>query len=134
MCAKSLKVLAVDEDGSDVSAGLIAALGNQEGLNVFSVPEATPEEPAPRPWSRESAYREVRGGRAAAAVVVPAGFGEQFAQFGDPGEAVELIYDASNPMAQYTVSGLLQAAAFQAAPAALMESGFEALDEYGGGV
>lgn len=130
---KDLQVLAVDEDGSSISASLIATLGEQEGLEVIPAPPATEERPQPEPWSRDAAFREVRAGRAAAAIVVPAGFGEQFADFGQDGLAVELIYDASNPMAQFTVAGLLQAAAFQAAPTALMEGGFEALEEFGGG-
>jgi len=130
---KALRVLAVDEDGSDVSRALLASLAAEDSLDVAAAPDANEETPEPASWTRDSAYREVRGGRAAAAVVVPRGFGEEYGNFGQPGQPLELIYDASNPMAQFAVSGLLQAAAFQAAPSALMESGFEALEQFGGG-
>jgi ABC-2 type transport system permease protein len=130
---KALAVLAVDRDGSTISSDLIAALAAQEGLTVSRAPRATDDVPEPPPWDRESAFRAVRGGEAAAAVVVPEGFGRRYGDFGSPGAAIELIYDASNPMARYTVGGLLQAAAFQAAPTVLVERGFQMLQDYGGG-
>ncbi|MCZ6726087.1 MAG: ABC transporter permease [Acidobacteria bacterium] len=130
---KTLKVLAVDLDGTAISRALIEALAGQNGLTVARNPEPSEGKPTPAPWSRDGAYREVRGGRAAAAVVIPPGFGDRYGDFGQPGAAIEVIFDASNPMAQFTVSGLLQAAAFQAAPAVLMERGLAMLDNYGGG-
>jgi len=128
-----LNVLAVDLDGTAISRALIEALAGQNGLTVARNPEPSEEEPTPAPWSRDGAYREVRGGRVAAAVVIPPGFGDQYGDFGQGGAAIEVIYDASNPMAQYTVSGLLQAAAFQAAPVVLLERGLAMLENFGGG-
>jgi linearmycin/streptolysin S transport system permease protein len=131
--SKPLTVLAVDQDGTAISSALIAALAGQDGLDVLRTPVASENLPAPRPWSREGAVAEVRGGRAAAAVVIPAGFGSQYGNFGQSREPVEVVYDASNPLAKPAVAGMLQAAAFQAAPAALIEGGFVALEEAGGG-
>jgi len=130
---KPLVVIAADEDGTEVSTNLIQAIAAQEALEVSVEKPGEEGAPSPGPWTRDEAYAEVRRGRATAAVVVPAGFAEQYGNFAQGGATVEVIYDASNPMARFTVSGLLQAAAFQAAPSVLMEKGFDALDDFGGG-
>ena len=93
---RTLDVIAVDLDQSKVSAKLIAALAAQDALDVTT--DAT---------DRDDAVLRVRQGEADAAVVIPDGYADIFGTFVDTPE-VELIYDASNPMAQHTIAGLLR--------------------------
>ncbi|MDH3402150.1 MAG: ABC transporter permease [Acidobacteriota bacterium] len=129
---KALKVLVVDEDGTAISARFLATVAAQDGLEVTASAPGDDGGAGER-WTRETALREVRRGGAAAAVVVRAGFGDSYGDFGATGAPLELIHDASNPLARYTVNGLLQAAAFQTSPGVLMERGLEALEDFGGG-
>jgi ABC-2 type transport system permease protein len=126
-----LRLLVVDLDQSDVSQGLVAELDSQEVLTV-SMEQKSEEMPDAEPWTRESAHRAVRQGEADAAVVFPSGMSETFGDFGGEAPEIELIFDASNPMAQFTISGLLQAASFQSAPQVLMEKGLGMLEQFGG--
>jgi ABC-2 type transport system permease protein len=122
----------VDEDGSDVSRRFIEAVGEQDALTVITRPPATEETPDPAPYTRDEAQRRVRLGKETAAIVIPAGFGTSFGTFAGDAEPVTLIHDPSNPLAQHTVAGLLQAAAMMAAPDVLMSSGLDQLEKYGG--
>ncbi len=121
-----LSVLLVDLDDSEVSRDLAASLGAQEAITLV---EADAEGAT---WTRDSAYSAVRQGDADAAIVLPQGMGEQFGNFGGEAPSVELIYDAANPMAQFTIGGLLQAASFQSSPDVLMEKGLGMLEQFGG--
>jgi ABC-2 type transport system permease protein len=132
--ASTLDVIVVDDDGTEVSRRFAEAIGEQDGLDVRRAPPPTEAQPSPAPYTRDSAIRGVRTGAADAAVIVPSGFGATFASFGGDSRAVEVIYDAANPLAQHTVSGLLQAAAMTAAPDVLMENGLEQLGRFGGGL
>jgi ABC-2 type transport system permease protein len=132
--ASSLDVIVVDDDGTEVSRRFAGAIGEQQGLEVSRAPRPTEASPSPAPYTRESAVRGVRTGAADAAVIIPAGFGATFASFGGAAESVQVIYDAANPLAQHTVTGLLQAAAMMAAPDVLMEKGLEQLGRFGGGL
>ena len=152
-----LFVLVVDLDDSEVSRNLVATLGAHEALSVSLSPSPEGQERAPANasagelatgaeltgteltgteledrWTRETAHSAVRAGEAAAAIVLPAGLGETFGSFGAEAPEVELIYDASNPMAQFTIAGLLQAASFQSSPDVLMEKGLGMLEQFGG--
>ena len=131
-----LRVLVVDLDQSEVSRALAAELASHQVLTVSMVREtADPDTGEPgtgEAWTRDSAHQAVRQGEADAAVVLPEGLSETFGDFGGEAPEVELIYDASNPMAQFTVSGLLQAASFQSSPQILMEKGLGMLEKYGG--
>ena len=133
-----LRVLIVDEDGSRVSRDLAAALAASEALTLSMAPESETGSAAkavagPRAgWTRQAAHLAVRQGRADAAVVIPADMGETFGTFDGGGPTIEVIYDASNPMARFTISGLLQAASFRSSPDVLMHKGLEMLERYGG--
>ena len=113
-------VLVVDEDGGELAQRYIDALAAQDGLRVRREQPAETEDAAPVPWTRDDAITAVRRGRAPAALIVPANFEQGFGTFQPGGPALELIYDGANPIAQFTVQGLAQAAAFQAAPDVLM--------------
>jgi ABC-2 type transport system permease protein len=123
--AKPILILLVDLDQTDASRRLADGLARQEALTV-----ARPA--ADAPLSRNEAQLRVRKGDYAAAVVIPAGWGESFARFGQEGKPVEVIYDAANPLARPTVAGLLQAAATSGMMDVLMERGFQWLDQKGG--
>jgi ABC-2 type transport system permease protein len=132
-----LDVLIVDQDGSKVSQRLATTLGAQDGLAVsLNQPpveaegdQATSE---PEPWTHEAALSAVRKGRADAAIILPRGLQERFGNFGGQLPSVEVLYDAANPMAQFTVTGLLHAASFQSSPDILMGKGLQALETRGG--
>jgi ABC-2 type transport system permease protein len=119
---KPLRVIAIDEDHSELSAQLLDALFEAKALIRLDAPDSV-----------DAAVAIVREGDADAALVVGAGFAERFGAFGSKPPVVRLVFDAANPMARFTIEGLVQAASFQAAPLVLMESGFGALEQFGGG-
>lgn len=136
-----LRVLVVDLDASEVSRDLVATLAAHEALSVSTAPEQeaagaisseSEAKVASSNWTRDTAFKAVHQGQAAAALVLPAGLGETIGNFTGEAPEVELIYDASNPMARFTVAGLLQAASFQSSSAVLMERGLGMLERYGG--
>ncbi len=133
----AIRIVVADEDDTAVSRRFAQAISEQAALEVVAPPagaDGADDGAATRPLSRENAQRLVRSGEGdiQAAVVIPAGFADHFGNFMDPGEPVEVIYDAANPIARHTVSGLLQAAAMTAAPDVLMERGLGWLERSGG--
>jgi ABC-2 type transport system permease protein len=132
-----LRVLVVDLDDSEVSRSLTATLASHEALTVSTGPEPRPAgsgvagAPDGR-WSLEAARDAVRRGDAEAAIVLPTGLGETFGDFEAAPPRVELLHDAANPMARHTISGLLQAAAFESSPGLLMEKGVAMFERFGG--
>jgi ABC-2 type transport system permease protein len=132
--ASAMRVIVVDEDDTEVSRRYVEAIDAQDALRVFTAPTPAEENPEPAPFDRDTAKLRVRTGAVPVAIVIPEDFGESFGSFAGDGEPVELIYDSANPIAQHTVSGLLQAAAMTAAPDILMESGLEQLATFGGGL
>ena len=124
---RPMDVIAVDLDRTDVSRSLLDTLSGQDALDVRKGIEAD----SPSLRDRDEALRAVRTGKADAAVVVHKGFGDTYGTFVQAPE-VELIYDASNPMAQHTIAGLLQASSFSAAPGHLMRTGMSLLEAASG--
>ncbi len=124
---RPMDVIAVDLDRTEVSRSLLDTLSSQDALEVRQGVES--EGPPLR--DRDEALRAVRTGKADAAVVVHKGFGDTYGTFVQTPE-VELIYDASNPMAQHTIAGLLQASSFSAAPGHLMRTGMSMLEAASG--
>jgi ABC-2 type transport system permease protein len=117
-------VILVDEDGTETSRRFLKAVGELDAVRPL----------VDRSFTRESARGVIIAGEAAAAVVIPRGFGESFARFDADAEPVTIVYDQANPIAQMALPGLMQAAAMRAAPDLLMERGLGALEEYGGGI
>lgn len=128
----AISVVVVDLDGSETSRRFVEALAQQEALEISTAPEPTADDPRPAPYAFEDGRRRVREGEVPVAVVLPPGFGESFGDFSGSSEPVELIYDAADPVARHSVSGLLQAAAMSAAPDRLMQQGLDMLEKYGG--
>jgi ABC-2 type transport system permease protein len=127
------RVLVVDEDHTEMSARFVRAIDAQESIEIRTAPNTTDTSDSARPYTRDEARTLVRThDRHPVAVVIPRGFGDSFANFAHAGEPVELLYNPANPIAYQAVGGLLQAAAMQAAPDALMDHGLTMLESAGG--
>jgi ABC-2 type transport system permease protein len=127
---RRITVAVVDEDGSDYSKRLVAALQAEGGLAV-----ETTEKGASGLLDRARAEALVKGGTVPVAVVLPKGLGQApafFAGPGDPRVAVRLLADVSDPVAPQMVQGLLQKVSFTAAPEALATEGMRQFERYSG--
>lgn len=99
----TIRVAVVDLDGSDVSAAFVGALDDAADLEVVAIAD------------EERAAGEVRAGAFAAAVVVPAGFGDGLdGVFAGEPLKIRGVVDPSRQAETAMVQGLVQAAAFQA--------------------
>jgi ABC-2 type transport system permease protein len=96
-------VLVIDQDGSDISRGLITQLGGEKSLDV-------------KPSTLEAAREAVRKGKATAAIVIPKNFGR------DAGHAfftnatkpeLGVLYDPSHNVELGMVKGVLSGAVMQ---------------------
>lgn len=105
----AVPVALVDEDRSDVSTRIIAALSRDDALKV-------------QPLERAAAEDLVKRGKVRAALVLPPGFGEAAARalMGGRKPTAELLYDPSEKMAVAMLRGMLAQHAMQV----VMSSGF----------
>jgi len=120
-----------DEDQSDRSRQLIAALG-REALKPFLSAEGET-----RKFDANSAEAYVKAGKVSVALVIPKGFGESKLSFGPRSAgrpSFRILADSSDPIAPQIVSGLLQKAVMTALPDAMLAGGVEQLDRYSGGL
>jgi len=97
-------VLVIDQDGSDISRGLIAQLSGDKNLDV-------------KPSTLDAAREAVRKGKATAAIVIPKDFGRDagralFTGAGKP--ELGLLYDPSHNVELGMVKGILSGAVMQA--------------------
>jgi ABC-2 type transport system permease protein len=101
-----VNVALVDEDETELSRKLLAALAEQDTLRVYS-PEgqgqATPVFDAAGP-----ARELVLGGALPLAVVVPDGWAASFASGEKEAPGIRLLADSSDPVATQVVSALIQ--------------------------
>ena len=118
-------VVVVDEDRSEFSGRIVAALGREAALRVRQAGGAQ---------DRAVAERMVRGGDVPVAVVIPARLGESFEAMGfaATGPAIELFADPSNPVAPQMVEGLLQKVTMTAAPDLVMRGGMRQFEQHAG--
>ena len=127
-----IEVAVVDEDRSELSGRLVAALTAEPTLNVRTSrrDEATQVD---APFDRDAARALVRGGDVSVAVVVPAGFGAGGMSFA-PGKRISIILltDPADPVAPQMVNGLLQKVAMTAAPDVMMRSSVAEFERYAG--
>ncbi|MGI9012805.1 MAG: ABC transporter permease [Phycisphaerales bacterium] len=130
--ANPMKVIVVDNDASNISKSLVQELQQTAGLDVNI--DSNDDDRHIEPWTIEAATERVRKGQAAAVIVIPADFGITFASFGQDRPAIEVIYDPADFTAEFAISGMLQGVAMKAAPDALMQQGYNALDEFAGGL
>ena len=96
-------VAVADEDGSEFSGRIIAALKKEHALRVRVDPAGA------QPLDRPAAERLVRNGDVPVAIVIPKGMGESFGQMGfaASGPSMQLLADPSDPVAPQMVQGLL---------------------------
>jgi len=136
-----IPVALVDEDGSENSRRLVAALRAEAGLDARTAPatEKAEKNPAPLPpYTAASAEQAVRAGDVPVAVVIPKGFGERPFSF-SPGGAetrptLRVLADSSDPIAPQVLQGLLQRAAMTALPGAMARGGMAEVDRWSGGL
>jgi ABC-2 type transport system permease protein len=114
-------VLVIDQDGSNISRGLITQLGSDKNLDV-------------KPSTLEAAREAVRKGKATAAIVIPKDFGR------DAGHALftsatkpelGVLYDPSHNVELGMVKGILSGAVMQAVSKEMFtgQSGREMVNE-----
>lgn len=128
----SIRVAIVDEDRSELSRRMIAALQKEAGLRVRLTGD---DDPAPTsvPLDRSAGERLVREGTVPVTVVIPAGLGAAFGQTGfGGGPALTVFADPSDPIAPNMISGLLQKSTMTAAPDLMMEGGIKQFESHAG--
>jgi ABC-2 type transport system permease protein len=133
-----VRLIAVDEDGSENSRRFLAALRAEKGLNVLLSP-APPRQPqglAAAPYDRAGAEQAVRDGTAPLALVIPRGFGQSPIGFSSAGGKPKLLLlaDSSDPIAPQVVTGLLQKVSMTSMPDAMAQLGIDEIDRWGGGL
>ncbi|MGH8104305.1 MAG: ABC transporter permease [bacterium] len=131
-----VKVAVVDEDHSEFSTRLVAALQKEESLRVrttMKVPGAGKDAPEV-PLTRDEAEKMVKNGDLPVALVLPAGLGKNFPNFGgsSDGPAVEMLSDPSDPIAPQIVNGLLQKVIMTATPDLMMKNGIDQFEKFAG--
>jgi ABC-2 type transport system permease protein len=121
----------VDEDGSELSRRIVAALRQETGLRVRTTADV---EGRGATLDRAAAERLVRNGDLPVAVVLPKGLGAGAAAFGQGSGAprVQLLADVSDPVAPEMVKGLLQKVSMTAAPDLMMEGGLAQFEKHAG--
>lgn len=95
--ASKITVAAVDDDGSELSRQVIAALSADKSLEV-------------KPRALDDSRERVRAGKTAVAAVFPKGFGESLPQGifrADRRPEIQLLYDPSRAVEAQLVRGLL---------------------------
>ena len=98
-----VSVLVIDQDGSDISHGLITQLAGDKSLDV-------------KPSTLDAARAAVRKGKATAAIVIPKDFGRDAGQAlftGANKPALDLLYDPSHNVELGMVRGILSGAVMQ---------------------
>jgi ABC-2 type transport system permease protein len=126
-----VRVAVVDEDGSEFSARIVAALRQESGLRVRTTADA---EDKGAPLDRAAAESLVRNGALPVAVILPKGLGATAAAFGQDsaGPRVQLLADVSDPIAPQMVNGLLQKVSMTAAPDLMMQGGMTQFEKHAG--
>ncbi|MBI1796168.1 MAG: ABC transporter permease [Candidatus Eisenbacteria bacterium] len=129
-----VRAAVVDEDHSEASRRIVAALAEEKGLRVRTAarPEGAPRGAAEVPLDRARALALVKAGDVPVAIVIPAGFGAGFGAFESRAAPIELLSDSSDPVAPQVVSGLLQRIGMTAAPDLFEKLGFSLFERYGG--
>jgi ABC-2 type transport system permease protein len=104
-----VNVALVDEDGTDLSRKLLAALAGQATLRIYS-PSGRDDGPATFPTSGPARELVLRGGLPLA-VVVPRGWTASFLGTGEEAAPIQILADSSDPVATQVVTALVRQAA-----------------------
>ena len=128
-----VRIAVVDEDGSELSRRIVAALQQESALRVRLTSEA---DGAGTTLDRQGAEQLVRDGDVPVAVILPQGIGKTATAFGrDPGAPrIQLLADVSDPVAPQMVNGLLQKVSMTAAPDLMMQGGIAQFEKHVGGL
>jgi ABC-2 type transport system permease protein len=129
---RRIEVAIVDEDGSDYSKAVVAALRSEGALRTRTTPEEDGRGPT---LNRTAAEKLIRNGDLPVAVVLPKGFGESrkfWSETTGAGPRVQLLADVSDPIAPQVVQGLLQKVSFTAAPETMATEGLAMFEKYSG--
>ena len=123
-----VSVALADEDRSEFSQRVIAALQKEQALRVRVDGDNGGA------IDRAAAERLVRNGDVPVAIVIPKGGGESFGQFGfsSSAAAIQMLADPSDPIAPQMVQGLLQKVAMTAAPDLVMQGGMKQFEKHAG--
>jgi len=126
-----VRVLVVDENRSEASRSLIAALSREGGLRVMEQyrPHGAAKNAPEVPLDRARAEELVKSGEAPVALIVPAGFDTALSRMSG---AVDLLEDPADPVAPQMVTGLLQKAVLTALPDRFAKLGFDMFQQYAG--
>jgi ABC-2 type transport system permease protein len=126
----NIRVAVVDEDSTDTSRRIVAALQKESALSL-RMTKAAPEDGAtPETLDRAGAETLVRNGTLPVAIVIPAGTAQQVAATGLAGVKLTLLADPSDPIAPQVVQGLLQKAIMTNAPDLAIASGMQQFDQF----
>jgi ABC-2 type transport system permease protein len=126
----NIRVALVDEDHTDASARLVAAIRKEDALRVTT--ETAGEGAAATALDRAGAEVLVRNGDLPIAIVIPMGTGQRIADSGLAGATLTLLTDPSDPVASQVVQGLLQKAVMTNAPDLALSSGLQQFEKYAG--
>ena len=130
-----VRLIAVDEDGSEISRRFTEALKAEKGLNVLLSP-GSGAGTADRPFDRATAEQAVRAGTAPVALIIPKGFGAAPVDSGSAEGRPKLLLlaDSSDLVAPQVVTGLLQKVSMAALPGASAPMGIEPGNRRGTGL
>lgn len=130
-----IKLIVVDQDESAASHQLASGLERDGSLVVRTRPESKAKGTQPPEYTAETAEAAVKAGEVSVALVIPQGWGKNPVSFGssDTGQAIQLLYDASDSIAPQMVAGLVQKAAMTAMPAVMAEKGTQYTEQFIGG-
>ncbi len=131
-----VNVLVVDEDHSATSARLVRGLQQEGALVVATRPEAKEGQPPPPQYTAATAEAAVKQGTAPAALIIPAGFGNNPISFtpGAKRKAIRILHDSSNPVAGQLVAGLLQKVVMTSMPDSMADVGMRYFAQASGGL
>ena len=123
-----VSVAVADEDSSEFSGRVIAALQKEKALRLRVDGDNASV------LDRAAAEILVRNGDVPVAIVIPKGLGESFGQLGfsSSGPAIQMLADPSDPIAPQMVQGLLQKVVMTAAPDLVMQGGMKQFEKHAG--
>ena len=124
-----IAVALVDEDHSEVSQRLVAALEREPGLRVRT---SARQGETDVPLDRERARALVRNGDVPVAVVLPAGLGGGSLWAGPDRPEALILADPSDPVAPPLIAGILQKVAMTSLGDVVMKDGIATFERYAG--
>ncbi|HEX6324388.1 MAG TPA: ABC transporter permease [Vicinamibacterales bacterium] len=126
----NIRVAVVDQDNTDTSRRIVAALRKETALSLRTTKAAPEDGATPEALDRAGAETLVREGTLPVAIVIPAGTAQQVAAGGLAGVQLTLLADPSDPIAPQVVQGLLQKAIMTNAPDLAIASGMQQFDQF----